>query len=170
MTLQEYKLWARTKRRVLSKTQDWRNASLGALGELGEIADTIKKWEFHGHELDHEALAHEFGDLFFYLVWQADIIFPKIDLEEAFYNSTIENVYEIDFSDLTHYASLSLSQDAMSSLSTLDLVTSLQMAFLLSKKYLPSEYTFSNILEMNVAKLDKRYPEGFSEELSKNRQ
>jgi NTP pyrophosphatase (non-canonical NTP hydrolase) len=41
--------------------------ALGIAGEAGEIADTLKKVVFHGHELDIDELIKELGDLEWYL-------------------------------------------------------------------------------------------------------
>lgn len=43
------------------------NWALGLAGEAGEVADMIKKVEFHGHELDHEELYKELGDILWYV-------------------------------------------------------------------------------------------------------
>lgn len=43
------------------------NAALGLCGEGGEFADTIKKWRFHGHQLDTAHLRKELGDIAWYV-------------------------------------------------------------------------------------------------------
>lgn len=42
------------------------NAVLGLCGEAGEIADLIKKWCYHGHDLDIVKIKKELGDINFY--------------------------------------------------------------------------------------------------------
>ncbi len=42
------------------------NATLGLVGEAGEIADLMKKRMFHGHHVPQHWLVKELGDLFFY--------------------------------------------------------------------------------------------------------
>lgn len=42
-------------------------AALGLCGEAGEFADTIKKWRYHGHELDRQELVKELGDVLWYV-------------------------------------------------------------------------------------------------------
>ena len=43
------------------------NAALGLTGESGESADLLKKFLFHGHEFDRDALIRELGDPLYYL-------------------------------------------------------------------------------------------------------
>jgi NTP pyrophosphatase (non-canonical NTP hydrolase) len=81
------------------------NAGLGIAGEAGEAADIIKKYLFHGHELDKDELIKELGDVCWYVALTAELI--GVDLE--------------------------------------------------------------TVLERNIDKLKRRYPTGFSEELSINR-
>lgn len=57
------------------------NATLGLAGETGEVCDSIKKWAFHGHELDMDALKKEVGDILFYVAETASAI--GITLEDA---------------------------------------------------------------------------------------
>lgn len=46
---------------------DLMNASLGLSGEVGELNDMIKKWIFHGHDLDLEEVGKEIGDILWYI-------------------------------------------------------------------------------------------------------
>lgn len=43
------------------------NASLGLSGEAGELNDILKKWVFHGHEIDCVAVKKELGDIMWYV-------------------------------------------------------------------------------------------------------
>ena len=40
---------------------------LGLVGESGEVADQIKKFLYHGHDLDESKLAGELGDVLWYV-------------------------------------------------------------------------------------------------------
>ncbi len=79
--------------------------TLGLAGEVGEIADLVKKYIFHGHKLAVEEVVEELGDLFFYVT----LIMHALDT------------------------------------------------------------TLDEVIEMNVQKLDSRYPEGFESIRSMNR-
>lgn len=81
------------------------NGALGLTGEAGEVADIIKKYIFHRHNLNREELIKELGDVCWYVALLSYTI--GVPLEE--------------------------------------------------------------ILSINIEKLKKRYPEGFSEENSINR-
>ncbi len=56
------------------------NWAFGLWGESGEVAEIIKKFCWHGHELDREALGDELGDVLYYLTVLADSF--GIDLEQ----------------------------------------------------------------------------------------
>ena len=81
------------------------NGVLGLTGEAGEVADIIKKYVFHGHELDKSEITKELGDVCWYVALLSYTI--GVPLED--------------------------------------------------------------ILQKNIDKLKKRYPEGFSESNSINR-
>ncbi|AQY50499.1 MazG family protein [Listeria weihenstephanensis FSL R9-0317] len=56
------------------------NFALGVTGEAGEVADLVKKYMFHGHKLDKDAVAKELGDVLWYVSQLAVCI--DVDLEE----------------------------------------------------------------------------------------
>lgn len=81
------------------------NATLGLVGESGEIVDIVKKWIFHDHYLVEEQVVEELSDVVYYVFMM---------------------------------------------MHTLDV-------------------TLDEVMEVNIAKLNKRYPEGFNPERSMNR-
>ena len=46
--------------------------ALGIAGESGEVVDLVKKWKYHGHNLDIDNLETELGDILFYIAILAD--------------------------------------------------------------------------------------------------
>lgn len=48
------------------------NASLGLSGESGELNDMLKKWVFHGHEIDCVAVKKELGDIMWYVAMMCE--------------------------------------------------------------------------------------------------
>lgn len=60
------------------------NCALGVASEAGEVVDLIKKYTFHGHDLDKKALTKELGDVLWYLSqiaeW-ADIPFENVAIQ-----------------------------------------------------------------------------------------
>ena len=73
MEVAEYQIAARRTRnpRVVGPNA-LLEASMGLSDESGEVAGLVKKWYFHEHELDQEALAYEIGDVLWYCVEAAD--------------------------------------------------------------------------------------------------
>lgn len=56
------------------------NSAMGLCGEAGEVIDLIKKFKFHGHDLDREELIKELGDVAWYLAQAATAL--DINLED----------------------------------------------------------------------------------------
>ena len=81
MTINEYqKLAMTTLNPELSKKDVLINGVMGLCGESGEAIDIVKKWLAQGHELDHEKLKKELGDICWYLAETATAL--DCDLEE----------------------------------------------------------------------------------------
>jgi NTP pyrophosphatase (non-canonical NTP hydrolase) len=55
------------------------NGALGLTGESGEVADIIKKWYFHNHDLDKQHLVEELGDVMWYIASMADALGVTLD-------------------------------------------------------------------------------------------
>ena len=73
MTINEYqKLAMRTANK--DTCHHLLNGVLGLCGESGEVADLVKKATFQGHELNHEHVAKELGDIAWYLALSATAI------------------------------------------------------------------------------------------------
>lgn len=58
---------------------------LGLAGEVGEVVDLVKKWMFHGHELDINAIIDELGDVLFYICMLCNTL--GMDLSEVCYSN-----------------------------------------------------------------------------------
>ncbi len=83
MTVNEYQQLAmRTLNPELDKKDVLLNGVMGLCGESGEASDIVKKWLFHGHELDRDHLAKELGDIAWYLAEAATAL--ELPLEEIF--------------------------------------------------------------------------------------
>lgn len=55
------------------------NATLGLVGEAGEVADLIKKWCYHGHDLDLVKLKKELGDIQFYIALATSAVDEQLE-------------------------------------------------------------------------------------------
>lgn len=62
------------------------HAIVGLAGEVGEVAEMIKKYAWHGRALDHDQLELEIGDVLWYLHSLCES--TGISLENAFRRNT----------------------------------------------------------------------------------
>jgi NTP pyrophosphatase (non-canonical NTP hydrolase) len=80
MTLDEYqRLAMRTHNSKISENQMLSNYTLGLAGEVGEVAEPIKKFLYHGKTLDKEHLAKELGDLLWYVAGVSYVLGLSLD-------------------------------------------------------------------------------------------
>ena len=55
------------------------NGALGLTGEAGEVADIVKKFIYHEHDLNKDEIEKELGDCLWYLALLADSIGTNLD-------------------------------------------------------------------------------------------
>jgi NTP pyrophosphatase (non-canonical NTP hydrolase) len=134
------------------------NAILGIIGEVGELAEPIKKTLFHGKSYDSNMILKEVGDVLYYLaVVEKD--------EEYAANALVSCIQSAEFkSSITplEYPNLTTRLFEIP-----DYILSL--AFNLPQiKGLFSEVRDMCVvaMDMNYAKLKERYPNGFSTAIS----
>lgn len=63
------------------------NAITGLCGELGEVADLIKKHLFQGHPLKPKEISEELGDILWY--WMEMCAALKLDPAEVLYRNLL---------------------------------------------------------------------------------
>ena len=70
----------RTMNMALPEKDQLNNYVFGLVGEVGEVVDLLKKFFFHGHEVDSERLKSELGDILWYVSAVASLF--NLDLQE----------------------------------------------------------------------------------------
>jgi NTP pyrophosphatase (non-canonical NTP hydrolase) len=83
VTFDEYQKGVRRTARAGDLPTEMSNCVFGLVSELGEIAEPLKHFIFHGHPLTEEKrqeLKLELGDLLYYTAWLADVL--AFNLEE----------------------------------------------------------------------------------------
>ena len=73
--------------------------ALGLSGESGEVADIIKKFVAHGHELEVQKLIEEAGDVLWYLAALASRLGTTLELIAASNLRKLERRYPDGFSE-----------------------------------------------------------------------
>ena len=89
MTLNEYQQAA--QRTASTKTTDDKilNGIMGMCGEIGEVADILKKYLFQGHEFDREKMIKECG----YVIWYVAELAAGLGM-------TLEDLYQLNVDKL----------------------------------------------------------------------
>lgn len=83
MTINDYqKVCLRTMPKYMTRGDETLLGLMGLNGEAGECIDLYKKTLFHGRALDEKHLAHELGDIAWYLAVSAHAI--GYSLEDIF--------------------------------------------------------------------------------------
>lgn len=71
---------ARTMNTALEMKDQLNNYVFGLVGEVGEVVDLLKKFFYHGHEVDSERLKSELGDILWYVAAIATLF--ELDLQD----------------------------------------------------------------------------------------
>ena len=70
----------RTMNTSLSLKDQLNNYVFGLVGEVGEVVDLLKKFFYHGHEIDKQKLKGELGDILWYVAAIATLF--ELDLQD----------------------------------------------------------------------------------------
>lgn len=147
------------------------HAFIGMLGELGELADAWKKHTIYEQPLDFKNLIEELGDFRFYL---------QVGLTEMnqVYESVDPKNLSIDFTGwdnlklfLRTAAVLSLAHQTVDEKSSRDEIRRKLYNIGIHYEEMCRRFntTDEQVIEANVAKLSKRYPNGYTNEHAKLR-
>lgn len=78
----DFKNYQKLSQRTLINNEDnIANYALGLAGETGETIDYLKKFLYHGHDIDVEILIKELGDVLWYLTALCSIF--EIEIEDV---------------------------------------------------------------------------------------
>lgn len=168
MTLERYaELAARTSRKEPGFNH-LNNGILGMIGETGEVVDAVKKWQYQsstGTPLPVCKLIEELGDVMWYVAEFCAAINEKLGelpVREPFCGC-----------DTVEETAVNLMRDVMALVidgqetSRIDIITLIARVSYMLEEY--CNVSLSDCLNVNIAKLKKRYPDGFDAERSENR-
>lgn len=167
------------------------NFSMGLSGEASEVVEIIHDFLFGSPLLDKNKLAKELGDVMWYIARASEVSGKKLsDLAgisriDAFQLIHSNEIFEIERDTLRNLTRLSMKLVSITGVIT-DHMKKVQFQghvldcnlihdklddalILVSQIAYVIECKFSTILDMNVFKLRKRYPDGFKISDSKKR-
>jgi NTP pyrophosphatase (non-canonical NTP hydrolase) len=154
------------------------NAVLGLLGECGEVIDVIKKWLFQsgdGAALPEDKLIEEIGDVLWYLAAYAeaeDLMLGQIIKDPVWSGENGAGLYSALDRKYVFLHACSLMITAIQITDDFTFMGKISMdsiARVLSWFANLARVSLEECAERNIAKLRKRYPDGFDPERSLNR-
>lgn len=136
-------------RRTLTDKYNHTGVRLGLVGEIGELANLIKKQKYHGHDVPREKYVEELGDCF----WYATALFIREQRRTTLWPAWSAEllVGDMTSADVCLYAAeCAVSGGCLDVLAWLSAFCDLLGV------------TRDECLVANVHKLRKRYPDGYS--------
>ena len=138
------------------------HASMGLLTEVGELIDSYKKSTYYGKKLDKINIEEEIGDIFWYLSLWNHVCSSRLLLEMPYCIKAITNrnkIFGLLVDKSNNLFRLSIEQD---SFEACDLCYSFIYHCLIRLIELEKLSPLEKILQTNIDKLYKRYPDIFS--------
>ena len=172
------------------------NCSVSLVEELGEFAGVIKKWKYHGHELDLNKVQKELGDILFYCFWMT--ITMTNDPQCMTFSQLFSRDFKSQLAAIPGGSEQNLAQQFYHAQEDLGRILSTGFAYTANRKLGYDTYRFKQMIEirvftflraltaiccnlgfedlhwghiahLNQQKLMKRYPDGFSSKDSRER-
>jgi NTP pyrophosphatase (non-canonical NTP hydrolase) len=161
LSLKEYQQLAkRTFKDLGTDQKNLLHMKMGLMTEIGEILDALKKHIAYGKELDVVNMREEWGDAMWYIANYYTIKGKELHFEAEsvfdlfFYMSSKNNP---EFTLLQNMANV-LCRNNMSFDETAALIWSM------GKNFTKVDEEKGDLLQLNIDKLRKRYPEKYSDE------
>lgn len=167
MTLTEFKKKSqRTLPRLATVEDDIKHMLAGVITEYAEILDLYKKELAYKKEIDTGHLQEELGDLMFYLVGLHSIRVGKdAPIQDDVVASVSESMFPTGLMDNILFITSAMSSFIEHFTSVVPDALICEGVILIKKL----GYDLGDILKKNVAKLEARYPDGFSEDKAINK-
>lgn len=183
MNKKEYKEFVKQSEKGTLQTLDRINhAIFGMAGEIGECIDCIKKVIFHGHKYDSRIFLNELGDFLWYCTLFAICYEKKHEVNLSYFKNDLIDMSKHDvksenygrshlFGILTDVAGITVT------LNKEEMFTEYILVGLIEEIYYNIEalcyingINLYDLMDINVKKIRKRYPNGFDPSRSINRE
>ena len=172
MSIQEYLAWAQTKEAKLPNHERLAHALFGLTTEAGEYLGWWKKFLFYNLDFETKEAQKELGDICFYAAILLNLSESQIDqwpmafpFERKLTGNLIELANEHRFElflvidnislpqEKTKLSELTLARARLAGVTTFGLVIGICRTL---------GWDFAEIINLNVEKLNARYPQGFT--------
>lgn len=153
------------------------NIIMGIFGETGEVVDYLKKVIYHNHELDGNKLVEELGDMLWYVAAAFSINELSIDdihPSKCVDGYMLKNLKLHGLVDLLIQNTSRLVAEAYSAQMGFELFKLRNYGFaavsIIHELAIRVGSSIEEVVALNIAKLEKRYPDGFDQARSINRE
>lgn len=183
MNKKEYKEFVKQSEKGTLQTLDRINhAIFGMAGEIGECIDCIKKVIFHGHKYDSRIFLNELGDFLWYCTLFTICYEEKYEVNLSYFENDLidmskHNVKSENYGR-SHLFDIFIDVAGITaSLNKEEMFTEYILAGLIEEMYCNIEalcyingIDLYDLIDINVKKIRKRYPNGFDPSRSINRE
>lgn len=183
MNKKEYKEFVKQSEKGTLQTLDRINhAIFGMAGEIGECIDCIKKVIFHGHKYDSRIFLNELGDFLWYSTLFAMCYEEKYEVNLSYFENDLidmskHNVKSENYGRLHLFGIFTDIAGIIVYLKKEEMFTEHILAGLIEEMYYNIEalcyingINIYDLMDINVKKVRKRYPNGFDPSRSINRE
>lgn len=183
MNKKEYKEFVKQSEKGTLQTLDRINhAIFGMAGEIGECIDCIKKVIFHGHKYDSRIFLNELGDFLWYSTLFVICYEKKHEVILSYFKNDLIDMSKHDVKSenygRSHLFDIFIDVAAITaSLNKEEMFTEYILAGLIEEMYYNIEalcyingIDLYDLIDINVKKIRKRYPNGFDPSRSINRE
>ena len=166
MTFEQYRLQSERTLNPDCKP-DTDNYLLGMIGELGEVTELVKKFLYHGHQMQRDLLCKELGDLCFYVAAEATrnnlfLRYGSIGDLELIEPVTPGSLCRAAARCIANYDTLIEGSRPLLVEAASELCYILRIVECIAAWFSRFNLTMDEILQTNIDKLLIRYPDGFS--------
>lgn len=183
MNKKEYKEFVKQSEKGTLQTLDRINhAMFGMAGEIGECIDCIKKVIFHGHKYDSRIFLNELGDFLWYSTLFAMCYEEKYEVNLSYFENDLidmskHNVKSENYGRLHLFGIFTDIAGIIVYLKKEEMFTEHILAGIIEEMYCNIEalcyingINLYDLMDINVKKIRKRYPNGFDPSRSINRE
>ena len=137
---------------------------MGMITEVAEIVDILKKKHAYGKDMDITNFKEELGDIFWYIANYCE--FMQINISDIYDNVKMTPIYDRENNVSLYEITNAFLFEIINTTSDIKIERILDLTLYIIELM---NFSFDEILRLNIRKLQVRYPHGFTEYHAINR-